>query len=75
MNREILFKAKRIDWRDLPKEQWWIEGHYISGMKLPGYDGIQDFIIEKMEITMQLTQTPSASTQDLQTRTFGRMIL
>lgn len=26
MNREILFKAKRIDWRDLPKEQWWVEG-------------------------------------------------
>ena len=26
MNREILFKAKRKDWRDLPKEQWWIEG-------------------------------------------------
>lgn len=24
--REILFKAKRKDWRDLPKEQWWIEG-------------------------------------------------
>ena len=26
MNREIIFKAKRKDWRDLPKEQWWIEG-------------------------------------------------
>lgn len=26
MNREILFKAKRIDWRDLSKEQWWVEG-------------------------------------------------
>lgn len=26
MNREILFKAKRIDWRNLPKEQWWVEG-------------------------------------------------
>lgn len=26
MNREILFRAKRIDWRNLPKEQWWVEG-------------------------------------------------
>lgn len=26
MNREILFKAKRIDWRTLPKEEWWVKG-------------------------------------------------
>ena len=26
MNREILFKAKRKNWRELPKEQWWVEG-------------------------------------------------
>ena len=26
--REILFKAKQKDWRDLPKESWWIEGYY-----------------------------------------------
>lgn len=26
MNRQILFRAKRIDWRNLPKEQWWVEG-------------------------------------------------
>lgn len=25
---EILFKAKRIDWKKLPKEEWWIEGYY-----------------------------------------------
>lgn len=29
MNREILFKAKRKDWRNLPKERWWIEGYYV----------------------------------------------
>lgn len=28
MNREILFKAKRKDWKKLPKEEWWIEGYY-----------------------------------------------
>ena len=26
MSREILFKAKRKNWRELPKEQWWVEG-------------------------------------------------
>ena len=27
--REILFKAKRKNWQELPKERWWVEG-YIS---------------------------------------------
>lgn len=27
--REILFKAKRANWRELPKEEWWIEGDLI----------------------------------------------
>ena len=26
--REIIFKAKRKDWKKLPKEEWWIEGYY-----------------------------------------------
>lgn len=26
MSREILFKAKRKNWKELPKEEWWIEG-------------------------------------------------
>lgn len=30
MNREILFKAKRKEWRTLPKEQWWVEGYYLN---------------------------------------------
>lgn len=28
MSREILFKAKRKNWRELPKENWWVEGFY-----------------------------------------------
>ena len=28
MSREILFKAKRKNWRELPKEEWWVEGSY-----------------------------------------------
>lgn len=39
MNREILFKAKRIDNGE------WVEGYYLPGMKLPGYDGKNDFIV------------------------------
>lgn len=31
MSREHLYKAKRVDWRELPKEEWWVEG-------LPSYD-------------------------------------
>ncbi len=29
MSKEILFKAKRRDWRKLPKEEWWVEGYYV----------------------------------------------
>ncbi len=28
--REILFKAKRKNWQELPKEQWWIEGYLVK---------------------------------------------
>lgn len=30
MNREILFKAKRKSWKELPKEEWWVEGDLIQ---------------------------------------------
>lgn len=29
MSREILFKAKRVNWRELPKEDWWVEGNLV----------------------------------------------
>ena len=28
--REILSKAKRKNWRELPKERWWVEGYVIK---------------------------------------------
>lgn len=28
--REILFKAKRKNWRELPKEEWWVEGRPVK---------------------------------------------
>lgn len=33
MNSRLLFKAKRIDWEELPKEQQWVQGSVI-------YDGV-----------------------------------
>lgn len=30
MNREILFKAKRENWKELPKDEWWIEGYIVK---------------------------------------------
>lgn len=30
MSREILFKAKRKNWRELPKEEWWVEGDPVK---------------------------------------------
>lgn len=29
MSRELLFKAKRSNWRELPKEDWWVEGSLV----------------------------------------------
>lgn len=56
MNRKILFKAKRKDWRKLPKEEWRVEGYYVFCRKchyiLPvvneiiGYDEREDEWIE-----------------------------
>lgn len=27
---EILFRAKRKNWRELPKEEWWVEGYPVK---------------------------------------------
>lgn len=28
--REILFRAKRKNWSNLPKEEWWVEGYSVK---------------------------------------------
>ena len=28
MNNRYLYRAKRKNWRELPKEKWWVEGYY-----------------------------------------------
>jgi len=30
MSREHLYKAKRANWRELPKDKWWVEGYFIE---------------------------------------------
>lgn len=30
MSREHLYRAKRANWRELPKEEWWVEGFYVK---------------------------------------------
>lgn len=30
MTKEHLYKAKRKDWKELPKEEWWVEGFYVQ---------------------------------------------
>lgn len=30
--REILFRAKRKNWQEFPKEEWWVEGYYCYFM-------------------------------------------
>lgn len=47
MNREILFKAKRKDWKELPREQWWAEGYYA---KLGYGDNAKYFIIQNVSL-------------------------
>lgn len=36
MSREILFKAKRKNWSELPKEEWWVEGNLITNERQEG---------------------------------------
>lgn len=31
MRREILFQGKRVNWRELPKEEWWVKGYLWVG--------------------------------------------
>lgn len=31
MSREHIYKAKRVNWKELPKEEWWVEGDLFEG--------------------------------------------
>lgn len=89
MSREIIFKAKRKNWRSLPKEEWWVEGFYVPRI----VDGkIVNYYILTGEASLEETKeddlvldfykeksnlTLFVSTQDLlirMERRFGRTI-
>lgn len=45
--KEHLYKAKRVNWKELPKEEWWVEGNLlISG---DDYYIISDFGVSCVE--------------------------
>ena len=56
MIREILFKAKRKNWRELSQEEWWVEGNFITDEKddqkaYIGYlFGVVDGVVEDFDI-------------------------
>ena len=56
MSREILFKAKRKNWRELSQEEWWGEGNFITDEKddqkaYIGYlFGVVDGVVEDFDI-------------------------
>lgn len=46
--REILFKAKRKNWRELSKDEWWVEGYYA----MMGVDSlIRHYIVQNCAVT------------------------
>lgn len=63
MNREILFKAKRKNWRELPKEEWWVEGNLITNEREEGtaYIGyifdVHNSVIEDLDIVEVAPET------------------
>ena len=44
--REILFRAKRKNWSELPKEEWWVEGDVIH----EPYGVVIQYYVEKRRI-------------------------
>ena len=56
MSREILFKAKRKNWRELSQEEWWVEGNFSTDEKddqkaYSGYlFGVVDGVVEDFDI-------------------------
>lgn len=46
--REILFRAKRKNWRELPEESWWVEGYYAMMGK---EDLVRHYIVQNCALT------------------------
>ena len=51
--REILFRAKRKNWQELPKEEWWVEGSYHHQTDYYGDPCDKHYIIDGTETDME----------------------
>ena len=51
--REILFRAKRKNWSELPKEEWWVEGSYHHQTDYYGESCDKHYIIDGTETDME----------------------
>lgn len=51
--REILFKAKHKNWRELPEEEWWVEGSYHHQTDYYGESCDKHYIIDGTETDME----------------------
>lgn len=51
--KEILFRAKRKNWRELPKEEWWVEGNYHHQTDYYGELCDKHYIIDGTETDME----------------------
>ena len=51
--REILFRAKRKNWSELPKEEWWGEGSYHHQTDYYGESCDKHYIIDGTETDME----------------------
>ena len=56
--RDILFKAKRKNWKELPKEQWWVKGYLLKSFTGISYIVVEyDHIIGTLEIYEVISET------------------
>ena len=44
--REILFRAKQKNWRDLPKKEWWVEGYFFDD----GFQNPEHYFVGGIEV-------------------------
>lgn len=63
MSREHIYKAKRMNWRELPKEEWWVEGNLITNErdKSKAYIGylfdVRNGVVEDFDIVEVIPKT------------------
>ncbi len=63
MSREHLYKAKRENWRELSKEEWWVEGNLITNERdeTKAYIGylfdVRNGVVEDFDIIEVIPET------------------